>query len=145
MKKLVFFSFLSMLFIFSSCEPRDIKAKRFIREGVQLSLLAKYDEAAACFEKAKKLQPEMAEPWFQLANLDMTQRNFEEALNKLNKAIELDSTYGIAYANRARVIFILTGDRMQACPDWINAQKLGVPSLYDEVKHCPGGLELFKL
>lgn len=145
MKKLVFFSFLSLIVILSSCEPREIRAKRSIKEGIELSLFAKYDEAAACFEKAKKLQPEMAEPWYHLANLDITQRNFEEALKKLDKAIELDSTYGIAYANRARVIMILTGDRMQACPDWISAQKLGVPSLYDEVKHCPGGMELFKL
>jgi tetratricopeptide (TPR) repeat protein len=144
MNKLFALVLLISALVFQSCEPREERAKKLIKEGITLSYLAQYDEALQCFEKAKKLQPALAEPYYQIANVNVTQREFSKALENLNKAIELDSLYGLAYANRAKVVFVISGDRNMACPDWIKAHELGVPSLFDEIKHCPGGMEVLK-
>lgn len=131
---------LILMLLLSSCQSPKERAEDLIREGITKSYQVDYDGAIKCFEQASKLQPELAEPYFYLAGIQITQRKFSLALENLNKAIQLKEDYGMAYANRGKVLFILTGDRIQACPDWLKAHELGVPSLSDEIKHCPGVL-----
>jgi tetratricopeptide (TPR) repeat protein len=126
------------ILVATSCEPPQQRVRKLIKDGINYKHQGAYPEAQECFEKAIKIMPENAEGYYHLANLNVTVRNFDLALEQFNKTIELDSLHGEAYLNRGRVVFVLTGDRQKACPDWIKAHNLGVPSLTDEIKHCAG-------
>ncbi len=138
MKTFLFLTAITAAILLQSCEPAEMRAQKLIKEGQHLSYMTRYEQALEKFEKAARIQPELPAAWFNIGNVKFTMREFGEAFEYFTKAIELDSTYGEAYANRGKAIFAITADRMQACPDWIMAHELGVPSLWDDIKNCPG-------
>ncbi len=71
--------------------------------GVALHLSGRFDEATACFEDAISRQPDFAEAWSNLGNLQYDQRKLESAQLSLERAVALAPGLALAHANLGMV------------------------------------------
>jgi tetratricopeptide (TPR) repeat protein len=63
-------------------------------------------------------------------------KDFQEAIQDFEKAIEIDPYFAKAYNNRGLVKFNL-GDKNGACLDWNKADELGYVEAYDLIiEYC---------
>ncbi len=85
-------------------EPLTTKdrAATFDNRGVMLDLLGKTDKAADDFHQAMMLAPSLGDPYINLGSVQIKQRRFDEALDNINKGIELGVSFPhIGYYDRA--------------------------------------------
>jgi tetratricopeptide (TPR) repeat protein len=83
--------------VFDNIELSDI----YVRKGNDKFLKKDYNSALIDYEKALKLFPESAIPYFNLGVLYQKGLYFDEALKYFNKAIEKDVSFSEAYFHRA--------------------------------------------
>ena len=103
-------------------ETKD--ANYWFNRGVLLSVYGNEKAAIGAFQQAAKLAPGWSSPYFQMGIAFGEDGQYAEALNVINKAIELDASKGAYYYGRARV-HLLSGDALQARADFQKAAELG--------------------
>lgn len=70
--------------------------------GISYRLTAQYDKAESCYRRALELNPDYPELYTSLGALHLTHTmKFQEAIELLEKAIELDPGQAVAHANMA--------------------------------------------
>lgn len=89
-----------------------------------------YDEAIEDMNKAIKLYPELAEAYYNRANLLAISGKLPEAYDDYTRAIELSPNLGEAYYNRG-LVQIFMKDTRKGCLDLSKAGELGIASAYD--------------
>jgi len=101
-------------------EPLTIKdrAATFDNRGVMLDLLGRSEKAAADFHQAMALDPKLGDPYVNLGSVLIKQKRFDEALESINKGIELGVSFPhIGYYDRA-VAYQLMGRYKEAYYDY---------------------------
>lgn len=68
-----------------------------------------FTKARELLEKALAIDPKVGETYFQMANWEISQKKFKEAINQLNKAIEVAPTHASAITLLARIYNGLAG------------------------------------
>ena len=102
-------------------------AKRLHNSGTRTY---SYDEAIEDMNKAIKLYPELAEAYYNRANLMAISGKLPEAYDDYTRAIELNPNLGEAYYNRG-LVQIFMKDTRKGCLDLSKAGELGIASAYD--------------
>lgn len=102
-------------------------AKRLHNSGTRTY---SYDEAIEDMNKAIKLYPELAEAYYNRANLFAISGKLPEAYDDYTRAIELNPNLGEAYYNRG-LVQIFMKDTRKGCLDLSKAGELGIASAYD--------------
>lgn len=88
-----------------------------------------YDEAIEDMNKAIKLYPDLAEAYYNRANLLAISGMLPEAYDDYTRAIELDQNLGEAYYNRG-LVQIFMKDTRKGCMDLSKAGELGIEAAY---------------
>ena len=88
-----------------------------------------YDEAIEDINKAIKLYPDLAEAYYNRANLMAISGKLPEAYDDYTRAIELDANMGEAYYNRG-LVQIFMKDTRKGCMDLSKAGELGIEAAY---------------
>ena len=94
------------------------RAATFDNRGVMLDLLGRGEKAAADFRQAMALDPKLGDPYVNLGSVLIKQKRFDEALESINKGIELGVSFPhIGYYDRA-VAYQLMGRFKEAYYDY---------------------------
>src|SRR5271168_2848279 len=95
---------LSAAVLLCSCarNPRVAKAK-YLAEGQNYMKKGQYGDASVEFRNALRLDPRFVDAYYQLAQADLAQRDWQGAYASLEKAIELDPTRLDARLDRGRL------------------------------------------
>ncbi|MCF6775750.1 tetratricopeptide repeat protein [Thiotrichales bacterium 19X7-9] len=78
-------------------EPNNYNANYLV--GIIYQLLNKYQKSESFIKKAIQANPEIADIYFQLANVQREQNKIDEAIANYKKATELNPNYAEAYSN----------------------------------------------
>jgi tetratricopeptide (TPR) repeat protein len=101
-------------------EPLTIKdrAATFDNRGVMLDQLGRVEKAADDFHQALALDPKLGDPYVNLGSVLIKQKHYDEALESINKGIELGMSFPhIGYYDRA-VAYQLLGRYKEAYYDY---------------------------
>ncbi len=101
-------------------EPLSVKdrAATFDNRGVLLDLLGRTEKAAADFRQAMALDASLGDPYVNLGSMLIKEKNYDEALNQINKGIELGVSFPqYGYYDRA-VAYQLLGRYKEAYYDY---------------------------
>ena len=99
-------------------------ANYWFNRGVLLSVYGNEKAAIGAFQQAAIMAPQWSSPYFQMGVAFGENGQYAEALDAINKAIELDAGKGAYYYGRARVQ-LLFGDTFNARADFEKAADLG--------------------
>jgi tetratricopeptide (TPR) repeat protein len=102
--------------------------------GMIRAALKDYTRAQADFEKVTLLKPSWAVAYYNLGNVLVTQRDFDAAVKRYTKAIQLDASMGAAYYARGSAYEWL-GKKDKALADWALAVKNGVPAAQQNIDY----------
>jgi Tfp pilus assembly protein PilF len=76
-----------------SCSKNPQKAKaKYLAEGQNYMKKGQYGDAAIEFRNALRIDPRFVDAYYQLAQADLAQHNWNAAYASLEKAIDLDPT-----------------------------------------------------
>lgn len=89
--------------------------------------------AAADFDAATRLDPNLIHAWFNKGYILYSQRDYSQAAECFTKAIELDPQFGAAYYNRG-LCELSAGKKSEAFADLSRAGELGVLPSYNILK-----------
>ncbi len=106
---------------------KDVEVKDanyWFNRGVLLSVYGNEKAAIGAFQQATIMAPQWSSPYFQMGVAFGENGQYAEALDAINKAIELDAGKGSYYYGRARV-HLLFGDTFNARADFEKAADLG--------------------
>jgi tetratricopeptide (TPR) repeat protein len=112
------------------CEslPRFSECRELEKAGIYLAEKEKFDEAIEKFNAASEICPQNPHPYNNRAQAYRMKNKVEEALNDLNKSIELSNGEGkaacAAYTQRA-MIYLLKEEKDKAKIDFQKAANLG--------------------
>lgn len=98
------------------------KANEFNNNGIKLLQNKEFIKAIECFDKSIAIAPYIPNYFLNRANAYSGIDSMHLALIDYNTAIDIDSSYGIAYFNRAMVNYKLRNFK-EACTDWKIAYK----------------------
>lgn len=122
--------------ILNSCKSPE-KSNIALEDGINLMLTyAQHEKAEEAFTKAIKYDPSNFEAYYYRGCCKFNRNMFEEAIEDLEKAIELKSDYADAEFALGRIYFVMN-DRDKACYYYKSAQEHGRKNLEDYVKACP--------
>ena len=94
------------------------RAATFDNRGVMLDQLGRLEKAAADFQQSKALDPKLGDPYVNLGSVLIKQKRYDEALESINKGIELGMSFPhIGYYDRA-VAYQLLGRFKEAYYDY---------------------------
>ena len=94
------------------------RAATYDNRGVMLDQLGKGDKAAEDFRQAMALDPTLGDPYVNLGSVQIKQKRFDEALDNINKGIELGVSFPqIGYYDRA-VAYQIMGRYKEAYFDY---------------------------
>ena len=99
-------------------------ADYWFKQGVMLSVYGNETAAIVAFQQAAILAPQWSSPFFQMGVAFGENGQYVEALDAINKAINLEANNGTYYYGRAR-IYLMTGDLIKAQDDLQRAAELG--------------------
>lgn len=99
-------------------------ADYWFKRGVLLSVYGNETAAIGAFQQAAILAPQWSSPFFQMGVAFGENGQYVEALDAINKAINLEANNGAYYYGRAR-IYLMTGDLIKARDDLQRAAELG--------------------
>jgi len=84
------------------------RAATYGNRGVILNRLGRSDEAAADFNRAIALQPDLGDAYINIGSVLIKQKAYEEALGQINRGLELGPSFPeIGYYNRALALELL--------------------------------------
>ncbi len=89
--------------------------------------------AAADFDQATRLDPNLIHAWYNKGFILYTQRDYSQAAECFSKAIALDPEFGAAYYNRG-LCALSAGKKTEAFADLSRAGELGVLPSYNILK-----------
>lgn len=89
--------------------------------------------AASDFDSATRLNPRLAQAWFNKGYLLYTQRDYSLAADCFTKALEIDPEFGSAFYNRG-LCALSTGKKAEAFADLSRAGELGILPSYNILK-----------
>ncbi|MGD9894999.1 MAG: protein kinase family protein, partial [Dehalococcoidia bacterium] len=69
----------------------DLQPIEWHNRGASLAAMGRTDEALECYRRAVELDSSLAKPWHNMAHILMEQKNYEQALQYFDKAIEVGS------------------------------------------------------
>src|ERR1700694_5358703 len=97
---------ISVSLLLSACarDPQKAKAK-YLAEGQKYMKKGQYGDASVEFRNALRLDPRFVDAYYQLAQADVAQRDWQGAFASLQKAIELDPGRLDARLDRGRLYF----------------------------------------
>src|SRR6185437_5591665 len=101
-------------------EPLTVKdrAATFDNRGVMLDMLGRLEKASADFQQSMALDPKLGDPYVNLGSVLIKQKRYDEALESINKGIELGMSFPhIGYYDRA-VAYQLLGRFKEAYFDY---------------------------
>jgi tetratricopeptide (TPR) repeat protein len=101
-------------------EPLTVKdrAATFDNRGVMLDMLGRLEKASADFQQSMALDPKLGDPYVNLGSVLIKQKRYDEALENINKGIELGMSFPhIGYYDRA-VAYQLLGRFKEAYYDY---------------------------
>jgi tetratricopeptide (TPR) repeat protein len=101
-------------------EPLTVKdrAATFDNRGVMLDQLGRLEKAYADFQQSMTLDPKLGDPYVNLGSVMIKQKRYDEALESINKGIELGMSFPhIGYYDRA-VAYQLLGRFKEAYYDY---------------------------
>jgi tetratricopeptide (TPR) repeat protein len=125
-----------IMLLFTFCGPgKQEKVHHLLKSAREKLYFHDIEGAWEDLEKCEKIDSKNPEVHFLKANILMTKRQYDGAMELYNKAIELNENYMEAYVNRGRLWFYL-GDRDKQCEDYLKAESLGARNLYEETKFC---------
>jgi len=133
--KIKYFLYLLLFLSLVQCTDKKKEALVLKKQANKALYNSQFDDAFSIIKKSIKYNPHDPEAWFILGNVYLNKRQVDSALHAYSKAIEVDSTFGPAYANRAKILKERK-KREEACRDFLKAEKYGVRSLYEETKFC---------
>ena len=133
--KIKYFLYLFLFFSLIQCTDKKKEALILKKQAYELLYNSQFDDAFVIINKSLKYNPHDPEAWFILGNIYLNKKQVDSAFQAYSKAIEVDSTFGPAYANRAKILKERK-KREEACHDFLLAEKYGVRSLYEETKFC---------
>ena len=76
------------------------QAQDFLRKGLKLKQVQKFDLAISCFNDAINLEPNFAQAYYERGNTYFDQLQFEAAVASYDEAIRVDPHYIPAYLNK---------------------------------------------
>ncbi len=126
---------ISTLLLFISCKSSHEKSVAYIKEGNEMERNSEFSKAQDLYQKAIDAEPSNPVAWFFLGNSKRNMGMTKESIADYSKAIELDSMFADAYANRGDAKFSLN-DRDGSCKDYLKAQSLGKENLDEKTKWC---------
>jgi tetratricopeptide (TPR) repeat protein len=95
---------ISLSFFFTSCKSNPQKAKvEYLAEGQKYMKKGQYGDASVEFRNAVRLDPRFVDAYYQLAQADLAQRDWQGAYDSLQRAIELDPSRLDARLDRGRL------------------------------------------
>ena len=80
-----------------SLSPSELEAIRQLDKGTSSMLSKKYDEAIEFFEKARELNPELTEAYYNLGITYVELKKYKDSVKVLTRAIQLDPDHTNAY------------------------------------------------
>jgi len=101
-------------------EPLTVKdrAATFDNRGVMLDMLGRLEKASADFQQSMALDPKLGDPYVNLGSVLIKQKRYDEALESINKGLELGMSFPhIGYYDRA-VAYQLLGRFKEAYYDY---------------------------
>lgn len=101
-------------------EPLTVKdrAATFDNRGVMLDMLGRLEKASADFQQSMALDPKLGDPYVNLGSVLIKEKRYDEALESINKGIELGMSFPhIGYYDRA-VAYQLLGRFKEAYYDY---------------------------
>jgi tetratricopeptide (TPR) repeat protein len=94
------------------------RAATYDNRGVMLDMLGRLEKAAADFQQSKALDPRLGDPYVNLGSVLIKQKRYDEALESINKGLELGVSFPhIGYYDRA-VAYQLLGRYKEAYYDY---------------------------
>ena len=100
------------------------RAATYDNRGVMLDLLGRGDKAAEDFRQSMALNPELGDPYVNLGSVQIKQKRFDEALDNINKGIELGVSFPqFGYYDRA-IAYQLLGRYKEAYYDYKKSVEL---------------------
>src|SRR5271156_1060265 len=95
---------ISIALLLGACSRDPQKAKiKYLAEGQKYMKKGQYGDASVEFRNALRLDPRFVDAYYQLAQADLAQRDWQGAYASLEKAIELDPTRLDARLDRGRL------------------------------------------
>lgn len=135
MKKLTYLFIVLVLIGLASCQD-PAKSRVYMDEGNKLMMnYGKFDEAIASFDQAIKYDKGNYEAYYLRGCAKINAKKYMDAINDLEKAIELKPDYADAYFNIGKVYYILK-DEDKACEYYKLADQYGRPNLEDYLRKC---------
>ena len=128
------FATLFALFL-TSCENPN-KSRAFMDEGSkQLLRYSNFDEAEKLLSKAIRYDKQNYEAYYYRGCTRINAKQYQGAIDDLEKAVELKPDYADAYFNLGRTYYMMQ-DEDKACEYYKLAAKYGRPNLEDYLKRC---------
>ena len=128
---------LSVLFalFLTSCENPN-KSRAYMDEGSKMLLrYSDYEEAEKLLTKAIKYDKSNYEAYYYRGCARINAKKYQEAIEDLEKAVELKTDYADAYFNMGRTYYLMN-DEDKACEYYKLADQYGRPNLEDYLKRC---------
>lgn len=88
-------------------DANDVSAKALFEEGLILHKNGSLSQASAIFEQVLKLQPEYVEALHLLGVIASQSNNQLLALDLIDKAISINSSYSVLFNNRGNILYTL--------------------------------------
>lgn len=103
--------------------PAPADAGEWTNRGNQLYRLEQFDQAMAAFQEAMRLQPDMYQAWYGMAQTLTTLGHYQEAAQAYSQVLAFQPEFHQARRNRA-LTWVLLGDAHQAVRDleWVVQQ-----------------------
>lgn len=102
----------------------------------ELSILD-YDLIMSDLRQVLQLAPDFEFAYYNLSHVQCARKRFDEALQSLDKAIEINDQFAEAYFNRG-IINIYLGNDEAGAADLSKAGELGIPKAYNVIKRYTG-------
>ncbi len=135
MKKTLFFTSLTALFLMLSCGPNPEKSRLYLDKGIDYLFASQFDEAIGFFDKAIECDETNFEAYYYRGCAYSNNFRNDMALKDWNKAIELKPDYPNPYFNIG-LIYKMHNDNSMACYYFKLAEKYGRENMTDYVKFC---------
>ena len=97
----------------------------YFNRSIAYYTVQQYDKALADYEAYSKIDPFNANVWYECGMIQRSMNRNKEAIESLNKAIQLNPGINVAYLERARA-YAQSGNKSAAQQDYQRAQSMGL-------------------
>jgi len=135
MKRFLTFSVVVLSLFLYTCNSKTERIHRHILKANEYIHLSNYEAALKELDKCEQIDKDNPMASYLRGNIYATHKQYEQAIEMYDIAIELDEYFVDAYINRGRSWFYL-GNKDKRCEDFLKAESLGATNLKDDTKFC---------